>query len=141
MTLGPIEMLMIRFPGSQFTGDLIPAMSELVESGTVHIVDLLFMTKDEQGTVRVFELTDLAPDLLGRFEPLANDITPLLNEDDAHELAASLENGSSAGIMMFENTWATRFAQAVRDAKGEVLLNERIPHIVIEEVLAGAPEA
>jgi hypothetical protein len=73
-----------------------------------------------------------------RFEPLANDITPMLNADDAHELAASLENDSSAGIMLFENTWATRFAQAMRDAQGEVLLNERIPHLVIEEVLAGS---
>ncbi len=141
MPLGPVELLMIKFPGSQFTGDLIPAMAELVENGTVHIVDLLFITKDEQGAVRIFELTDLAPDLLGRFEPLASEITPMLNEDDAHELAATLENGSSAGIMMFENTWALRFAQAVRDAKGEVLLNERIPHSVIEQVLAGSPDA
>jgi hypothetical protein len=138
MTLGPIELLMIRFPGNQFTGEIIPAKAELVENGTVHIVDLLFITKDAQGAVRVYELTDLVPDLLGRFEPLASDITPMLNEDDAHELAASLENDSSAGIMLFENIWATRFAQAVHAAQGEVLLNERIPNVVIEGVLAGS---
>jgi len=59
-----------------------------------------------------------------------------MNEEDAYEVAASLENDSSAGIMLFENTWAARFAQAIRDAKGEVLLNERIPRPMIEDVIA-----
>ena len=136
MALGPMELLMVRFPGNQLTGDIVPAMTELVESGTVHIVDMLFITKDERGKVTVYEFTDLAPSLQGMFAPLYNDTTQLLNEEDAHELAASLENNSSAGIMLFENVWAARFAQAIRDAKGEVLLNERIPHVVIEEVLA-----
>lgn len=140
MDLGPIEMLMIRFPGNQFTGELIPAMAELVENGTVHIVDLLFILKDAQGKVTVQEFTDLAPDLQGQFEPLVNDITPLLNDDDAYELAESLENNSSAGLMLFENVWAARFAQAVRNAHGEVLLNERIPHAVVEEILAASDE-
>lgn len=136
MAFGPMELLMVRFPGNQFTGEIVPAMTELVENGTVHIVDLLFVAKDEGGAVTVYEITDLAPNLQGQFAPLSNDITPLLNEDDAYDLAASLENNSSAGIMLFENTWAARFAQAVRNAKGEVLLNERIPHAVIEEVVA-----
>jgi len=136
MAFGPMELLMIRFPGNQFTGEIVPAMTELVENGTVHIVDLLFVTKDEGGAVKVYEITDLAPNLQGQFAPLSSDITPLLNDDDAHDLAASLENNSSAGIMLFENTWAARFAQAVRNARGEVLLNERIPHAVIEEVVA-----
>lgn len=136
MNLGPVEMLMIRFPGTELNGDIVPALQELVEQGTVRLVDLLFITKDDAGNVRIFELDELAPDLAGRFQPLANDITSLLNEDDAHELAGSLENNSSAGILLFENTWAARFAQAVRAAQGEVLLNERIPHVVIEEILA-----
>jgi hypothetical protein len=136
MALGPIEILVVRFPGNQFTGDIVPAITELVENGTVRIVDVLFIMKDDRGTVTVYEFTDLEPGLQGQFAPLFNDITQLLNDDDAHEMAASLENGSSAGLMLFENLWARRFAQAVRDAKGEVLLNERIPHAVIEEVLA-----
>lgn len=136
MHLGPMELLMIRFPGNQLTGDIVPALTELVENGTVHIADMLFIKKDERGKVTVYEFSDLAPSLQGLFAPLSNDITELLNEEDAHELAASLENNSSAGIMLFENLWAARFAQAVRDAKGEVLLNERIPHAVIDEVVA-----
>jgi hypothetical protein len=76
MAFGPMELLMIRFPGNQFTGEIVPAMTELVENGTVHIVDLLFVTKDEGGAVTVYEITDLAPNLQGQFAPLSNDITP-----------------------------------------------------------------
>jgi len=136
MTFGPIEMLMIRFPGDQISGDLAPALTELVNDGLVHIVDLLFIRKDAAGSVSVFELGDLNPDLAEQYAPLLTDVTELLNEEDAYELADSLENGSSAGIMLFENVWATRFAQAVRASNGEVLLNERIPNSVIEEVIA-----
>ncbi len=136
MNLGPIEMLMIRFPGTELNGDIVPALQELVEQGTVRLVDLLFITKNDAGDVRIFELDELAPDLAGRFQPLASDITTLLNEEDAHEMASSLEHNSSAGILLFENPWATRFAQAVRAAHGEVLLNERIPHQVVTEILA-----
>lgn len=136
MALGPVEMLMIRFPGDQISDDLVPAMTELVQGGLVRIVDLLFIRKDAEGSVTVFELGDLAPDLAGQYAPLLTEITELLNEEDAHELAASLENGSSAGIMLFENTWATRFAQAVRASSGEVVLSQRIPNNVIEEVIA-----
>ena len=138
MAFGPIEMLMIRFPGDQISADLVPAMSELVNGGLVRIVDLLFIRKDAEGSVTVFELGDLAPELAGQYAPLLQDVTELMNEEDAHELAASLDNGSSAGIMLFENIWATRFAQAVRDSNGEVLLSQRIPNTVIEEVAAAS---
>lgn len=138
MAFGPIEMLMIRFPGDQISSDLVPAMTELVQGGLVRIVDLLFIRKDAEGSVAVFELGDLAPDLAGQYAPLLTEITELLNEEDAHELATSLDNGSSAGIMLFENTWATRFAQAVRASNGEVLLSQRIPNSVIEEVVAAS---
>lgn len=136
MTLGPIEILMVRFPGNQFTGEIVPAMAELVERGIVHIADMLFIQKDAEGNVTVYEFSDLEPGVQGQFAPLFDDITHLLNEEDAYEMAASLENDSSAGLVLFENTWAARFAQAIRDARGEVLLNERIPHPVIEEVIA-----
>ncbi len=136
MPLGPIELLVVSFPGNQFTGEITPALAELVESGTIRIVDLLFVIKDEQGKVAVLELGDLAADVLGQFRLLVSDTIPMLNEDDAHELAEALENNSSAGIMLFENAWATRFADAIHNAKGEVVLNERIPRAAIEELIA-----
>lgn len=136
MALGPIEMLMIKFPGDQIGADLVPALSDLVRDGLVHIVDILFIRKDAAGSVQIFEFNDLLPAIADQYAPLLNDITELLNEDDAYEMASSLEPGSSAGVMLFENIWAARFAQAVRDSSGEVLINERIPHEVVEEIIA-----
>ena len=134
--MGPIELLVVKFPGNQFTGEIIPALAELVENGTIRIADLLFVVKNADGDVTLLEFSDLAPDVYGLWDPLVSDITPLLNEDDAYQLAASLENNSSAGLLLFENTWAAIFAQAVRNANGEVVLNERIPGVVIDEILA-----
>jgi Family of unknown function (DUF6325) len=136
MPFGPIELLVIKFPGNRFTGDIMPALADLVENGTIHIVDLLFVHKSAAGDVSLLEFDDLAPDVAGQWAPLVADVTPLLNDVDAYELAASLDNDSSAGLMLFENTWATRFADAIRNAHGEVVLNERIPGVVIDEVLA-----
>jgi hypothetical protein len=82
----------------------------------------------------VLEFSDLDTDLFGEWDPLVSDVTPLLNEDDARQLTASLENNSSAAVLLFENTWATRFTDAMRKANGEVVFNERIPRAVIEEL-------
>lgn len=134
--MGPIELLVVKFPGNAFSGEIIPALTDLVESGTIRIADLLFLVKNGDGDVTLLEFSDLAPDIFGMWDPLVSDITPLLNEDDAYLLAGSLENNSSAGLLLFENTWAANFAQAVRNANGEVVLNERIPGVVIDEILA-----
>ena len=136
MSLGPIEMLVVKFPGNRFSGEIIPALAELVENDTVRIVDLLFAVKNKQGDVKVLEFGDLDPDIFGQWDPLVSDVTPLLNEDDARELTASLENNSSAALLLFENTWATRFVDAVSNARGEVVVNERIPRAVVQELTA-----
>jgi hypothetical protein len=138
MSLGPIELLVVRFPGNRFTGEIMPALTELVENGTVRVVDLLFAVKDDAGDVTVLEFSDLAPDISGQWDPLVSDVTPMLNEDDARQLTASLDNNSSAAVLLFENTWATRFTDAMRKANGEVVFNERIPRAVIEELAATA---
>jgi uncharacterized membrane protein len=138
MALGPIELLVVKFPGNRFSGEIIPALAELVENGTIRIVDLLFAVKNKEGDVKVLEFNDLAPDIFGEWDPLISDVTPMLNEDDAHELTASLENNSSAALMLFENTWATRFVEAASNAGGEVVVNERIPRAVIQELTAAA---
>jgi hypothetical protein len=129
-------LLVVKFPGNQFTGEIVPALTELVESGAIRIIDLLFVNKDEHGAVQVREYSDLAQDVAGLYAPLVPDMEPMLNDDDAHQLASALDNNSSAGLLLFENTWAMRFADAIRNARGEVLLNERIPRVVIEEIAA-----
>jgi len=141
MPLGPIELLVLKFPGNRFTGEVVPALAELVETGTVRIIDIAFVHRDAEDRLTLLELDELEPDLFGLFNPLVSDVTGLLSEDDEHLLAASLGPNSSAALILFENTWATRFAQAVRDAHGEVVLNERVPHVVIEELLAAQASA
>jgi uncharacterized membrane protein len=136
MSYGPVELLVVAFPETRMRGDVVPAVKELVESGTVRIIDFVFITKDSSGTVTKLEINDLDDDHYATFNPVVSDITGLLSDDDVQQLAATLENNSSAAFMLFENTWATRFRDAVVNAGARVVLIERIPASVIEETLA-----
>jgi hypothetical protein len=136
MSLGPVELLVIKFPGNQFSGEIAPALKELVDSGTIRVLDLIFARKDKDGNVVVLELNDLDDNDYAAFDPLVASLSGTLTEDDARQLAATLERNSSAGIMLFENTWATKFRDAVLRANGKLVLNERIPHSVIEQLIA-----
>lgn len=137
MAHGPIELLMVEFPGNHFTGEITPALAELVEGGMIRIIDLLFVHKDADGQVRVLEINDLDDENFAVFDSAVPEtLDCMLTESDALRLAAGLANNSSAGVLLFENLWAARFAQAVRNARGEVVLNERIPRAVIEALEA-----
>lgn len=136
MAIGPVELLVIRFPGNQFKGEIIPALEELVKKGTIRIIDTLFVTKDLQGNYKVIELNDLNDETYAKFDPIVSDTNGMLTKDDVQQLARNLENNSSAAIMLFEDVWATQFRDAVVNAKGEIILLERIPRQVIEEVKA-----
>ena len=136
MAIGPIELLVVKFPGNQFKGEIAPALQELVESGTIRVIDLIFAMKDEEGTLAVLELNALGDERLAVFEPEPSELKGSLTEDDAKSLAGGLENNSSAAILLFENTWATKFADALRNANGQLILNERVPRAVIDELIA-----
>lgn len=136
MSYGPIELLAVRFPGNRFTGELTPALEELVDSGTIRIIDLLFVSKDADGGVLIAELDELGDGAVTALHPIVAESAGLLSEDDALQFATALEPNTSEALLVFENVWAGRFAQAVRDAHGEVIFNERIPRAVVEAVLA-----
>ena len=137
-SFGPIELLVLRFPGNNFRGEIAPELANLVDAGIIRVIDIVFLIK-ESGEVRVLEINDLDEDTYAVWDPIVADITSLLSDDDVQHLAGAIEDNSSAAIMLFENTWATRFVDAVLRANGELVLNERIPRRVIEEVLAAAP--
>jgi hypothetical protein len=141
MSYGPIEVLVVKFPGNQFTGELAPALQELVDTGTIRVIDLLFVTKDVDGVVDVVEIDGLGEATFASFDPLVAEVAGLLSEEDARHFSAALAPNSSAALLLFENTWAARFAEALRNAKGEVVLNERIPRAVIEELVEAAGTA
>jgi uncharacterized membrane protein len=136
MSVGPIELLVVKFPGNKFSGEIAPALTELIESGTIRIFDLLFATKDHDGKVTVREIAELDDDEYATIDPLVSDTAGLLTVDDVERLTSKLESNSSAALILFENVWATRFTDAVANANGEVVLNERIPRAVIQELLA-----
>jgi len=141
MELGPIELVVFKFPGNKFKGEIIPELKHLVESGTIRIVDIIFVRKDTDGSLTVYEMDDLEPDVFGAFDPVVADITGLLSREDAETFGAALEANSSAAVMLFEDTWATRLVEAIRNADGEVVLAERVPRAVIDDLLAAAPAA
>ena len=136
MAVGPIELLVVKFPGNQFKGEIAPALQELVQSGTIRIIDLIFAIKDEEGALAIVELNALGDETLAVFEPEPSELSGSLTEDDARTLSGGLENNSSAAILLFENTWATKFVDAMRNANGELILIERVPRVVIDDLIA-----
>lgn len=138
--MGPVEYLVVEFPGNQFSGEIVPALIDLVESDTIHIIDLLFIKKDEEGNVSSFELTTLPEDEAAPFEDLEGDVYDLLSEEDILIEAELLAPGSSGAILLFENVWAERFATAVRNANGRVVDNARIPMEIVDAAMAALSE-
>jgi hypothetical protein len=134
--LGPIELTVIKFPGNHFRGEIIPELGRLVEDGTIRIIDIIFVHKNEEGEMRVLEINDLDAELYGMFDPVVSDLTGLLSPEDAEHIGAAIESNSSAALMLFENTWAARFVEAVVRADGELVISERIPRVVIEQLVA-----
>jgi uncharacterized membrane protein len=139
MSLGPVEMLVIKFPGNRFKGEIVPELQQLIDTGIVRIIDIAFVHKDAKGDVTTVELDDLDPDEYADFDPLVAEVTGFFSDNDFLELSRQLENNSSAAFMLFENTWATRFRDAVLNANGEIVVIERIPKAVIDELLAELP--
>ena len=130
----PVDLVLLGFPGNQFTGDIAPALRDLVASGTVRILDLVFITKDADGNVAGVELSDLG-EAGAAFEDVDGEINELLTDEDIEAAGEELEPNSSAALLMFENTWAGRLATAIREANGEVLAYERIPRDAMQEFL------
>ena len=141
MPLGPIELVAVKFPGNQFKGEIAPAIQELVDTGTIRIVDILFLYKGPEGEVKVIEINELENEDFGTFDPIVADLTGLLSPDDVHAVAAGLENDSSAALLVFEDTWAVRLRDAILNAGGRLIMAERIPGLVVEQVLAEAAAA
>jgi hypothetical protein len=141
MSLGPVEMLLVRFPGNQFTGEIVPALKELIDTNTIRILDLLFIKKDADGSLTILEVDEVDEDeVYDAFDPLVPEVNGFLAENDAITLTQSLEPNSAAALMLFENVWATRFRDAIVNANGQVILSERIPHRVIEALATEQPQ-
>jgi Family of unknown function (DUF6325) len=130
--IGPVDYLIVGFPGNRFTGDIAPAIGELVDAGTIRIIDIAFVGKDEDGNAVAMEVTELDPDVQAGLDNIGIEVGGLFNEDDLMDAAADLEPNTSAALLVFENVWARKTAQAMRDAGGVLLAFERLPHDVVQ---------
>ena len=126
-SLGPIDYIVVEFPAaaSNFTGEMARELVALVDSGTIRVVDMLILTKDEDGTVEAVELSDIEE--LGPLEAVAAQLAEFLAEEDVVHLAAAMDPGSTAGVLIWENLWAAPFASAVRHSGGQLIATGRIP--------------
>ena len=125
--LGPVDFVIVEFPAGKanFTGEMAEELVRLVDAGTIRLIDVLILTKDEDGAIEAMELSDL--DDLGPLERLEADLAELLAEEDVVNLAAAMEPGSVAGVLVYENVWAAPCASAARRAGGQLIANGRIP--------------
>lgn len=129
--LSPLEFVVIAFEGDQFTGDILPALAELMAEGTVRIVDMAFVSKHADGSVSVLEMQELSAELAGALDSLTDgEGAGLLSEGDLVEVADDIDPGMTAATLLVEHLWLDRFSRAIRAANGQLLLSERIPHDV-----------
>jgi hypothetical protein len=125
--LGPVDWIVVEFPGSKFNGQIAPALLDLLERDLVRMLDLLVLKKDADGSLEAFELSDLDEGEIGGLRGYKSELAMLLSEEDVTSLAAAIEPGSSAGVLVWENTWAAPFASAVRRSGGQLVASGRIP--------------
>jgi hypothetical protein len=126
-SLGPVDYIVVEFPAgaSNFTGEMAKELLALVDSGTIRVIDVLILTKNEDGTVDAMELSDIEE--LGELQAVEAQLAELLAAEDVEHLAAAMEPGSTAGVLIWENLWAAPFASAVRHSGGQLIANGRIP--------------
>jgi hypothetical protein len=125
--LGPVDWLVVEFPGSRFNGEIAPTIIDLVDRGIIRVLDLLVLRKDDDGSIEAFEMADLGDDELGELRAYERELAMLLSAEDVEAMAAAVEPGSSAACLVWENRWAAPFASAVRRAGGQLVANGRIP--------------
>jgi hypothetical protein len=125
--LGPVDYLVVEFPAgaSNFTGEMAKELLALVDGGIIRVIDVLILTKADDGTIEAMELSDVEE--LGELETLEAELAELLAADDVAHLAAAMDPGSTAGVLIWENLWAAPFAAAARRSGGQLIANGRIP--------------
>jgi hypothetical protein len=125
--LGPVDYLVVEFPPdtSNFTGEMAVELAKLADAGTIRILDILILQKDDNGDIEALEIDDL--DEVSEIVHLEADIAEILAAEDVAHLAAAMENGTTAGVIVWENTWAAPFASAARRAGGQLVASGRIP--------------
>jgi hypothetical protein len=140
--LGPVDWIVVEFEGTKLNGDIAPILKDYVDRDLIRVLDLLFIKKDEDGGFEAFEATDLDDSEIGELRAYETELAMLLSEQDVADLVATIEPGSSAAVLVWENLWAAPFGAAVRHAGGQLVASGRIPiQAVIAAIEADEEEA
>jgi uncharacterized membrane protein len=134
-SLGPVEILAVAFPGNEFKGEIVPALAELVEAGLIRVLDLAFVGKDDDGSVTMFELSELGEEAQLQYASLGPLEEALVNDEDIAGFGEQLPPGNSAALLVWEDRWAKKLVDAIRNANGVLMAHTRVPHEAVEEVL------
>jgi hypothetical protein len=135
-SIGPVEYIVIAFPGNRFKGEIVPALAELVDNDVIRIIDVAFIKKHADGNTAMFEYDTLDDVLAFGFADVDGEAGGVLNDEDLELAAEALEPDSSAALIVWEHRWATGVAQAIRDAGGRIVAGERVPDEIVEQALA-----
>ena len=135
MTYGPIDFLALEFQTDQLTGEALPELLELVKNKTIRIIDLVIISKDAAGQYQVLEIEELGPNMLAFFDPLEIEISGIIQVEDIELIAEAIADNTTAALLLFENLWAIKFGEAVTRASGKMVMYDRIPFEVVNEML------
>jgi hypothetical protein len=135
MSYGAIDYLALEFDTDKLKGEILPELLDLVQKKIVRVIDLVIIQKYEGGNYEALEMEQLAPDLLGVFDPLELEISGLIQVEDIEMIAAEMEPNTTAALLLVENLWAIKFGEAVVRADGRVVMHDRIPFEVVNETL------
>jgi len=134
VAIGPVEYLIVGFPGNEFNGEIAPALADLVESGTIRLLDLVFVAKDADGNVAIVEYDE--HDGLRAFAEIDGEVGGVISHEDIDHATHDLPANSSAAVLVWEDVWATPFAEAMRNSGAVLIEAARIPHDLIEPLVA-----
>lgn len=134
MSYGPVDFIMVGFEGSEITPHIAEGLESLVKNDTIHIIDLIFVQRSNEGELTILEMDELPPETAAVWDAVVNDVKGMLTPEDAAHLAADLPNNRAAVLALYENIWAREMVRIIQEANGEVLAATRIPAAVIAEL-------
>jgi len=134
MTYGPIDFLALEFKGNKFSGEILPALRDLVDKKIVRVIDLVIVMV-QNGKYQTLELQQMDASTIAIFDPLQIEISGMIQVEDIEMISQELEDNTTAALMMVENLWAIKFGEAVLKANGRMVMHERIPFEVVNEVM------
>lgn len=135
MSYGPVDMIALEFKTDNLKGEILAELIALVEQNIVRVVDLVVIQKHEDGSHQALEMEQVAPDILSVFDPIEMEISGIIQVEDIELIAEAMEPETTSAVLLVENLWAIRFAEAVVRAEGRLLMHGRIPYEVINETL------